>query len=195
MAARFRSVLSACLGGCLVYPGATLAQETTSYTYDALGRLITTANAGGPNDGISSTYAFDPASNRTSVAVTTSSGGAGNCSFAISDAGIGAQSGGVMQFTIRKTGTCSTTTVINFACSTTTVINFASRDGTAVGHYTPTSGSVAFTPADTTKFVRITMDFGDASLANLDVYMAISIASGPGIISDTSGRGYYYDAS
>jgi YD repeat-containing protein len=48
----------------------SIAPETTSFQYDALGRLVGTAVIGGANDGVVSNYAFDSAGNRTSVVVT-----------------------------------------------------------------------------------------------------------------------------
>jgi hypothetical protein len=47
------------------------AQETITYTYDAMGRLVT-VNHGttGPNANVSSTYTYDAANNRTKVVVT-----------------------------------------------------------------------------------------------------------------------------
>lgn len=52
-------------------------QETTTYTYDALGRVITVQHSGGPTDGTAATYSYDPASNRTNVTVTLSANGGG----------------------------------------------------------------------------------------------------------------------
>jgi YD repeat-containing protein len=46
------------------------ASEVISYSYDALGRLITVSHAGGDSDGITSSYAFDNAGNRTTVNVS-----------------------------------------------------------------------------------------------------------------------------
>lgn len=47
-----------------------LGQETTTYTYDELGRLNTSTISGGPNTGIQSSTQFDPAGNRTKYLVT-----------------------------------------------------------------------------------------------------------------------------
>ena len=46
------------------------AAETTTYTYDALGRLVRTTQAGGPATGVDVQTDYDPAGNRTNVAVT-----------------------------------------------------------------------------------------------------------------------------
>lgn len=50
------------------------AQETVTYSYDALGRLVATSVSGGPNSGMSTATGFDEAGNRTSYTATTSSG-------------------------------------------------------------------------------------------------------------------------
>ena len=66
----------ACLGvalwaglGC----GTVQAQETNTYTYDALGRLTNVTTSGGPSNGVTQEYQYDPAGNRTQQTVTGSS--------------------------------------------------------------------------------------------------------------------------
>jgi len=76
-------------------PVQAFGQETTTYTYDALGRAITVQHSGGPNDGTAATYSYDPASNRTNVTVTLSAnggsgGGSGGGGGGNSDPGAGA---------------------------------------------------------------------------------------------------------
>lgn len=46
------------------------ANETTTYSYDALGRLVKVEHAGSVNNNVVSNYAYDKASNRTNVNVT-----------------------------------------------------------------------------------------------------------------------------
>lgn len=41
-----------------------IASETTTYTYDALGRLVQVSNAGGPRNGATNATRYDPAGNR-----------------------------------------------------------------------------------------------------------------------------------
>lgn len=48
------------------------AAETTTYTYDALGRVTGVSHSGGDNDGMATTLSYDPAGNRTQYAVTGS---------------------------------------------------------------------------------------------------------------------------
>lgn len=45
--------------------------ETTTYSYDALGRLVTSSRAGGPNNGLAMATCFDPAGNRAQYFVGT----------------------------------------------------------------------------------------------------------------------------
>jgi hypothetical protein len=56
-------------------PSIALAQETTTYTYDALGRLVTASQSGGPSAGTSTALTYDPAGNRTNVTVAGSPNG------------------------------------------------------------------------------------------------------------------------
>ena len=63
--------------GATLLPIEAFGQETTTYTYDALGRVTTVQHSGGPADGTAATYSYDPASNRTNVTVTLSGSGGG----------------------------------------------------------------------------------------------------------------------
>ena len=51
-------------------PVAASASETINFGYDAKGRLVSVAHAGTVNGGLTATYVFDPADNRTDVAVS-----------------------------------------------------------------------------------------------------------------------------
>jgi len=53
------------------------AQETTTYTYDALGRIVTVNRSGGPANGTAAEYTYDAAGNRTLVSTTGATGGGG----------------------------------------------------------------------------------------------------------------------
>lgn len=48
-------------------PGAAVATETVTYTYDAKGRLTKVERTGTVNNGITTTYTQDKADNRTNV--------------------------------------------------------------------------------------------------------------------------------
>jgi YD repeat-containing protein len=47
-----------------IYATAALGSETTTYSYDALGRLVTTTRSGGPSSGVTMASCFDRAGNR-----------------------------------------------------------------------------------------------------------------------------------
>lgn len=49
---------------------AVTAAETTTYTYDALGRLVKVVVSGAGNNGVQVTYTQDSADNRSNVTVT-----------------------------------------------------------------------------------------------------------------------------
>lgn len=58
------------VGLVLAQTAPLLASETVTYSYDALGRLVTTTRSGGPANGVNAQTQYDPAGNRTNVAVT-----------------------------------------------------------------------------------------------------------------------------
>ncbi|MBN8809643.1 MAG: hypothetical protein J0I47_15600 [Sphingomonas sp.] len=64
-------LLSSAVAG-LAICGEAFAQETTSYTYDALGRLSASTISGGPNNARQTGTCFDAAGNRTRYDVATS---------------------------------------------------------------------------------------------------------------------------
>lgn len=53
-------------------PVMALAQEMTSYSYDARGRVVTVKRTGGPVAGATTAYSYDKADNRKNVTVTAS---------------------------------------------------------------------------------------------------------------------------
>jgi YD repeat-containing protein len=55
--------------------GPAQAQETKTYTYDALGRVTGVQTSGGPSSGTNAGYQYDPAGNRTNVTVSGSPNG------------------------------------------------------------------------------------------------------------------------
>ncbi len=65
-----RSLLA--LGIGLGAGASAVPAETATYTYDALGRLVTSAVSSGPNSGLNSALTYDSAGNRTALTVTGS---------------------------------------------------------------------------------------------------------------------------
>jgi uncharacterized protein RhaS with RHS repeats len=77
------SFLAGAVGGGMISPPAS-AQETTTYTYDALGRLVAVRADGNPDRQRTAAYDYDEAGNRTVVRTTgESSGGGGNSDGAV----------------------------------------------------------------------------------------------------------------
>jgi YD repeat-containing protein len=55
-----------------VSSGTAAAAETTSFTYDALGRLVAVTTSTGPNQGLNVRTCYDRAGNRSTHTVATS---------------------------------------------------------------------------------------------------------------------------
>lgn len=66
-----RLVLLSSVATAALIGSASMASETTTYTYDALGRLVSSARSGGPNNGVGMATCFDAAGNRTQYIVGT----------------------------------------------------------------------------------------------------------------------------
>lgn len=49
---------------------AAVATETITYTYDARGRVVQVVHSGTANNGVSTSYSYDKAGNRTNVTTT-----------------------------------------------------------------------------------------------------------------------------
>jgi YD repeat-containing protein len=63
-----RALLLSSAAGILATPA--FANSTTTYTYDALGRLVATSTTGTVNNGAAATTSYDQAGNRVSRTVT-----------------------------------------------------------------------------------------------------------------------------
>jgi hypothetical protein len=158
------------------------ASESTTYAYDARGRLMQVAHSGTVNNGVGSSYCYDKSDNRTNVTVTTSGGGS-TPTFSI-NSGL-ATEGGAVVFTVSKCPIASGTLTVSYATSGGTA-----GSGT---DFTATSGTLSFLAAETAKTISVpTTD--DASvegtenftvtLSNASVGSTIGTATGTGTIKD-----------
>lgn len=118
------------------------ASETTTYSYDALGRLVSSVHSGTVNNGLTTTTTFDAASNRTNQTVT----GALNAVFSIASAS--ANEGSPLNFVVSRSGTTSNAVTVNWSTS----------DGTAIAgtNYTAASGVLSFAAGVTSKTFAVT---------------------------------------
>ena len=127
---------TAILVACAAY-----GQETTTYSYDALGRLNSSAVSGGSNNGQQATTSFDPAGNRSNYTVATTS----TASLAIADANV--TEGGAAAVVVTRTG----------SLTGATTVSYATANGTAVapGDYGTTSGTLSFAAGESSKTISI----------------------------------------
>jgi len=64
------------VAGAGLIAASSLASESATYSYDALGRLVATTRSGGPNNGIVMGTCFDRAGNRMRYDLATAVPGA-----------------------------------------------------------------------------------------------------------------------
>lgn len=172
----------ALLGACTIaLAGVAGATETTTYEYDAQGRLIKSSKAGGPASGTQKTTSFDPAGNRTNQTVTGASGSGGTASFAISNAS--ATEGGSLTFTVTKTGSLAAS------------VNYATANSSALAgsDYTASSGTLSFTSVQTSQTV-VVATINDAILEPTETFhVNLSAPTGGATLSDGQGVGTIID--
>jgi len=156
------------------------ALDTIAYTYDALGRLVTTSVTGGPAGGTQTATGFDPAGNRSSYTV---SGVPGAVSFSVNS--VAATEGAALVFTVTKTGTASGSLTVNYATSNGTASSPAD--------YTATSGTLTFLAGETSKTVSVPTIDDSAVEGNETVLLTLSGASGGATISAPTGTGTIND--
>jgi hypothetical protein len=173
--------VTALAAAALFAPAAT-ANETVTYGYDALGRLVKVNRAGTVNNNASECYAYDPASNRSNVTVSTTS----DCnapSFSINDAS--ATEGGIVTFTVSRAGSTTGSYTVNYATANNTAI--------AGSDYTAKSGTLTFASGVTTQTIQISTLQDSLVEGNETFYVNLSAPSGGATISDSQGLGTIID--
>lgn len=132
----------------LLLTTAAPASETTTYTYDALGRLISSSNVGGPRDGKAVLSSYDDAGNRRTHAVGVPAPIIPNATtFSVSGPQSAMTEGETATFTISRSGTASQDMTVNFA----TIAGSAS----APTDYNLQSGSLTFRHWETVKTISV----------------------------------------
>lgn len=152
----------------MVAPSSANAQETTEYSYDALGRLVGVSHNGSTTGGVTSSYSYDPSGNRTNVTTSTPVAG-GDCTFAVRDGGFSYDwefPSNPFLIWIDKSGSCTAPTTIEYSFS---------RPGSPSGTFVvnPSQGSYYYYELPTPC----------ASGAEGDFTTTIRMVSGPGSIA------------
>lgn len=158
---------------CLVPIGTARASETTTYTYDALGRLILSNTQGGPNHNVVTVNTLDPAGNRNNYGVSLT----GLCQIAANDGG-GFNDEFTAYVQVQANGTCPGPVTVTYS----------TQNGTAIAgtHYYQASGSITLQPGDPYKMIAISPIFGSIPSGQSRVfYVNIAIQSGAATLSDS----------
>jgi YD repeat-containing protein len=155
--------------------GIASAAETITYSYDALGRLITTTKAGGPRAGKTNAQRYDPAGNRNArVSGQTLPVEATAVTFSLIGPGSVAR-GSRAVFQVSKTGPAAAVVTLSFAT--------ANGSATSPADYAAASGVLSFRSWETLKTLPIlTTDDGLASPAK-QFSVTISAPSAGGSIA------------
>ena len=165
----------------LMWSTALTATETITYTYDALGRLVQVARSGSINNGVTGSYAYDAADNRTQVTVTGAA--VSPPSFSIGSASV--TEGGVLGFTVTRSGDLSASQSVSWAS--------AGNSATSGSDFTAGSGTLTFAATEATKVVNVSTIQDALYEGNETLFVNLSGATGGATISVAQGVGTIVD--
>lgn len=195
------------------------AGETTTYTYDALGRLVKTTQTGSVNNGIVTDIEYDEAGNRKDYKVTGSNGsgegggvtgievdGGGSGGGSGSGGGDGGDSGSGTPPETPPSFLISDATAVEGAGLTFTItkqgsvsesysVNYATANGSALAgsDYGAQSGTLTFSGSQGSKTITIS-SVNDSAFEQTEVfYLDLSSPSGGASIADPQGAGTISD--
>lgn len=162
---------------------AASASETVTYSYDALGRLVTTVVSNGPANGVQTTTAYDPAGNRTNQ--TTTGADSGNCTFAAGDVE------GTDEFSVypylQKTGSCGPVTV-------TASVQYISGQG-QYDVWSASGSDLTFQPSETYEYIRVVPMSAVPEGSPLVLHVTWTITAGSGSFTDNVGKVTIYNSN
>jgi len=154
------------------------AAETQSFSYDALGRLVRTDTAGGPNDSLNVSTSFDPAGNRTNYSVAGSAGLSISSPAAVTE-------GGVLAFPVTRSGGLSRSVSVDYA-----TVNGAAIAGQ---RYTAASGTVIFAAGETSKTVTVSTIDDSTYQGTQTMSVVLSAPSAPATLGNSMATGTIND--
>jgi hypothetical protein len=163
-------------GVCL--SASAYAAETTTFSYDALGRLIATSNSGGPRNGKQTSTEFDEAGNRKRYSKgTPGTAPTNNISFSVTSPSA-VNEGQNAVFTVAKSA----------PWSTPLTVNYATVNGTAVapGDYSTTNGTLTFKSWETIKTITVPTVSDTVAEGAEQFSLALSAPSGGSSITVSS---------
>ena len=137
-----------------------MAAETSNYTYDAHGRLVTAVQTGTVNGGQTTSITYDNADNRTGYVVTD---------MALSIADASADEGASLVFTVTRSGSTAS------AAS----VSWATGNGTAAAgtNYTASSGTVGFAVGASTATISVPTIQDNVATSDLTMTVTLSAPS------------------
>lgn len=161
---------------CVVVPlGMATANETITYTYDELGRLVAVSAAGTVNNGQNVSTAFDPAGNRTNYSVS----GVTAPAPMLAIGGASVTEGGALQFTVTRSGNVTGAVSASYAT--------AGGTATSGGDFTAATGTVSFAANQTSATISVgTID--DAVVESAEA-MTVTLSAPTGGASITTAVG------
>lgn len=164
-----------------------VASETTTYTYDELGRLVSSSNSGGPRNGKSALTSYDPAGNRASQAVGVPAPPLNDAAvFSISGPPAAVNEGSSATFVISKTG----------PSQSSLSVNYSTVNGTAgaPGDFAATSGTLTFRNWETVQTINIPT-VADTSAEPLETFSVSLSAPSTGASLGTASASAQINAS
>jgi YD repeat-containing protein len=167
-----------CFASVMCVSTPSRAQETTTYTYDTLGRLTGSTIS----DGTQVSTSFDPAGNRTNYSVNITP--PASPSFSISAPSVVTE-GNALVFTVTKTSSNAAAVSVNYAT--------ANGTATAGTDYTAASGTLTFAPAETVKTISVATTDDSAVESSETVLVNLSGATGGATIAAAQATGTIND--
>lgn len=157
---------------------AQAAPETTTYTYDELGRMVASSNSGGPRDNKQTSLSYDPAGNRTGFASGVPLLPPANAAtFSISGPTAPLAEGVPAQFVITKSNPTSG--------PLTVVITTANGTATAPADYVASSAVLTFRNWETVQYFYVTT-LADTVAEAIETFTATLSAPSPGAAIGTA---------